>query len=383
MAGKRRTNGEGTIYQLPNGRWRVQITVQRGGKSVRISRKVKTRADARSVLDKLRNDHAGGLNLDGGQMLLSAWLKEWLRDTVKPNRAANTYESYRHSTEAYISGVSVCGSDKKRDLDLGKMPLSKLTPQAVKRWLAELLEHNVGGRTRENAYVVLKRALQVAVESNLIPRNPCVAVDRPAHEPKDANPFELAEALALLEAAKGHKHEALYRLALENGLRQGELFGLLWENVDLKEKRIHIRQQATEVAGKLLVDKPKTKKSIRTLSLTDTAVAALVKHKAAQLKAGTVANPIVFPNEDGGYFRKGTFNRWSWAPLLKAAGLKKRGFHQLRHTYATLMIMRREPINVVSELLGHSSVNVTMSVYAHVLSSMRETATETVAKMFG
>lgn len=383
MAGKRRTNGEGSIYQLPNGRWRVLVTVQSGGKSVRVSRKVATRADARAVLDKLRSEYSSGLNVEGGRMPLSTWLAEWLRDTIKPNKAANTYESYRAAVSMHICGVNVPGNEKKRDFDLGKVRVDKITPQAVKRWLAELMEHEVGARTRENAFVVLQAALQTAVESNYLIRNPCEAVERPAYEPSEASPFELLETKHLLRMVGGHKHEALYRIAIETGMRQGELFGLLWDNVDLKAKQLHVRQQATEVGGKLVIGKPKTKRSIRTLDLTPASLDALIRLKAQQLKAGEAGNPIVFPNQDGGYLRKGSFNRWSWKPLLIQAELGHRGFHQMRHTAATLMLKAGIPINVVSETLGHSSATVTLKIYAHVLGSMRQSATAAMAQLLG
>jgi integrase len=133
---------------------------------------------------------------------------------------------------------------------------------------------------------VAHKALDQAVKWDLIPRNPAEAVKAPTPTPKEMHPLSAQEARRLLEAARGDRLEALYELAIQTGMRQGELLGLRWEDVDLDGQSLRIRRTLTRKGNDsgcaYGVGEPKTKKSRRTVRLTQRTVEALRSHRARQ-----------------------------------------------------------------------------------------------------
>jgi len=139
-------------------------------------------------------------------------------------------------------------------------------------------------------------------------------------------------------AAAGDRLEAIFVLAVSSGLRQGELFGLQWPDVDLDAGAVSIRRQLEERNGKLALTEPKSDKGRRRVELPAFAVEALLAHKARMLAEGRLdsADRPVFCDTRGGLLRKSNFLRNVFQPLLKRAGLPAIRFHDLRHTGSTL-----------------------------------------------
>ncbi len=189
------------------------------------------------------------------------------------------------------------------------------------------------------------------------------------------------ETRRLLETASGDKLEALYVLAIATGLRQGELLALKWEDVDLERGMLRVRRTLTRTGGKVSIGEPKTKKSRRGVNLTAAAVKALQSHLSRQLEAmermGSLYRPggLVFANEVGGIINPSNLRNRTFARLLKLAGLSPdTRFHDLRHTCATLLLSRNVNPKIVSEMLGHSSIAITLDTYSHVLPTMQKSA---------
>ena len=166
-------------------------------------------------------------------------------------------------------------------------------------------------------------------------------------------------------------------LAVTTGLRQGELLGLKWEDVDLEDAVLRVRRTLTRHKGRLLLSDPKTKRSRRTVQLTDTAVEALRAHLTHQMEEmGRLGDlyrdqGLVFATEKGTPVNPSNLRERSFAPLLKRAGLSPIRFHDLRHTCATLLLSRNVNPKIVSEMLGHATVAITLDTYSHVLPSMQ------------
>ncbi len=142
----------------------------------------------------------------------------------------------------------------------------------------------------------------------------------------------------LLTAACEDRFHALYVLAVTTGLRQGELLGLQWGDVDLARAVLHVRHALHEVAGRLWLDEPKTTKARRAVDLPTITVAALREHQAGMVAEGH-PQEFVFCDTQGGPVRKSKLVRRSFLPLLKRAGLPRIRFHDLRHTAATLLLL--------------------------------------------
>lgn len=201
--------------------------------------------------------------------------------------------------------------------------------------------------------------------------------------------LSIEESKKLLRAAKGNRFEALYYLALSTGMRQGELLGLRWRDIDLNERRLVVKHALVVSAeGGMLAD-PKTPGSRRRIELTNQAVEVLKRHKAMQaeerLSRGEVweDHGLVFPNEIGKPVFPGHLIRRSFKPLLKKAKLPNIRFHDLRHSCATHLLSKNIHPKIVSEMLGHSSIKITLDTYSHVLPDMQKPVVETMERIYG
>jgi integrase len=189
------------------------------------------------------------------------------------------------------------------------------------------------------------------------------------------------QAQSLLNAAKGDRLEALYVLAITTGMRQGELLGLRWQDVDLESGSLQVRRTLSQIKGGVaLYKEPKSGKG-RSIRLSGMALEALRRHRVSQneehLKLGSLweDHGLVFPGPVGEPMRRWTLDRRSFAPLLERAGLSGTvTFHGLRHTCATLMLKGGIHAKVVQEVLGHADIALTLNVYSHVLPNMQEDA---------
>jgi len=194
------------------------------------------------------------------------------------------------------------------------------------------------------------------------------------------------QARAFLDTSRGDRLEALYLVAITTGLRQGELLGLRWSDIDLEAGKLAVRRalMAGSVGsrGGAVFDAPKNNKS-RTVKLTSSAVEALKRHKVAQnaerLKLGSLweDHGLVFPNRVGKPMDHNNLYKRDFKKMLKRAGLPLTfRFHDLRHTCATLLLSRNVHMKVVQEMLGHATISQTMDTYSHVLPTMQNAATE-------
>lgn len=169
-------------------------------------------------------------------------------------------------------------------------------------------------------------------------------------------------------------------LSVTTGLRQGLLLGLKREGVDLGESIVRVRRTLTHHKGHLLLGEPKTKKSRRTVRLTEAAVASLNRHCARQMgdkeHRGALYNDqgLVFATERGTLVNPMTSGSVLSSRFSKKAGLPPIRFHGLRHTYATLLLSSNVNPKIVSEMLGHATISTALDTYSHVLPNMQESA---------
>ena len=196
------------------------------------------------------------------------------------------------------------------------------------------------------------------------------------------NPLTPAQTRTLLEAAhaESDRLEALYVLAVTTGLRQGELLGLKWDDVDLEGGMLQVRRTLTTAKGGPVLSAPKTRGSRRSVKLPPTASEALRSHLERQLaeidRVGSLwqENGLIFASEVGELLDRRHVTTHRFKPLLKRAGLPQIRFHDLRHTCATLLLIKNVNPKVVSEMLGHASIAITLDTYSHVLPDMQDSA---------
>jgi len=373
---KRRGKGEGSITQLKNGLWQARITYHEDGVVKRKAFYGKTRKEAQEKLTEALANLQRGLPLAPNEkQTVGEFIQHWLETVAKGQLRPNTYESY-------------CQVFRIRILPhIGGVRLTKLTPQHISGMYAKLQESGLSARSAQYAHAVLHKALNQAVRWNLIPRNPADLVDAPKPKRKELDILSPEQAEALIQAAKGERLEALFVLAITTGLRKGELLGLKWQDVDWNEGKLHVRRALTSVKGGFLEQPPKNGKG-RTVVLTKLALNALHKHRAKQLEERLQAgeywhgSDYVFASEVGRPLQpKTVFAKFKH--LLKKAGLPDIRFHDLRHTAATLLLRQGVHPKVVQEMLGHSSIQMTMDVYSHVLPDLQREAANKLDSLFG
>ena len=191
-----------------------------------------------------------------------------------------------------------------------------------------------------------------------------------------------------MAAAAAHRLSALYVLALYLGLRRGELLGLRWQDVDLDEAKLEVVHNLQRVSGALRLVPPKTEDSARTVPLPRVCVEALRAHRQRQAADRAQAWPdwedhgLVFPSRRGTPMEPDNLRR-SWGLIRQAAGLGPTRVHDLRHTCVTLLLDLGAPPHVVREIVGHSDIEVTMTIYAHVSLEEKRKALAKLGEVLG
>lgn len=226
-------------------------------------------------------------------------------------------------------------------------------------------------------HATLRSALGDALRLGEVQRNVAALVRPPRNTAKAPRPFTLDEARTFLQAVRGNRLEALYVLAVTTGLRQAELLGLRWTDLDLEGATLTVSHTLQRLEGAYRLVEPKTRRSRRTLALPELATCALRTHRVRQaeekLAVGKGWNDLdlVFTSLKGRPLNATVLYR-DFKRILTGAGLPSVRFHDLRHGCATLLLLQGVHPRLVMEQLGHSAIGVTMDCYSHVLSELRE-----------
>lgn len=364
---KKRGNGEGCISKEskgPNkGRYRIVLTWTAGGKTIRRAKTAWKHADAVAKLEELKAERARGI-VSVGKMTTADYLDHWL---AMQECEESTRQWYKSAIEKHIKP------------GIGSIPLVTLDSLQSETWWTSF---KAGDRTREACFEILADAFAQAIRSRYIMYNPFESIDKPKYEPDEIFPFTLDESKQILKTTEGTRNHIIAVLALQTGMRIGEILGLEWTKVSFRDKTIRIDQQAAELKGKVTLKKPKTRSSIRTINMTNEIATALTSHKAILLKEGNAGSPMVYPAPKGGLTNRGNVRHRWWDPLLIKLGIEHRGIHHARHTFATLALSSGVDVLVVSKTLGHSRASTTWDIYGHVVKGTEHKAVETVSKLF-
>jgi integrase len=382
MAGKR-GNGEGTIKQRTitlkdgtrkSGGWEAQISL---GSGVRKSFYGRTRQEVASKLAAARRDLDKGMFIVRDErQTVGQYLTTWLAD-VQTQIRPSSHRRYGDYVRLHLVPA------------LGKIPLTKLTAQQVQALYTRKRADGLSATTVHSLHGVLHRALKDAERLGLVQRNVSEQVRPPRRSTAEMQTLTEEQAARFLAAAEGDRFHALYVLALTTGMREGELLGLRWGDVDLDRGRLQVRVAVQETATVYILAEPKTGHSRRTIGLSSLAVQALRDHRGRQLEERLALGPawteqdLVFPSAVGGLMIPHNLAKRGFKRVLKHAGLPDLHFHCLRHTAATTLLSRGVSPKVVSEMLGHADISITLRVYAHVTPHMQQTAVDVMQHVFG
>jgi integrase len=359
---KRRGRNEGSIWKEGN-RWRAAVSLD--GK--RTTKSFTTKEQSNEWIREMKNQIDKGLTYTATQLTLQQYLTDWL-PIHKTGLTPKTGERYEQITRDYILPY------------LGKYKLKDLRSEHVEKCYQTLLQNHVGSRLIRFAHSILHRCLSDGVKRGIIGFNAAYGARKPKLIQKEMKILDESQVLQFLIAAQGDRYEALYHLAIRTGMRQGEILGLKWSDLDWNRGIIRVNRQAQRVKGRGMVFfPPKTKSGRRSIQLGGQMMQLLREHRSRLQVEKALAgdrwqeNDLIFPTMIGTIQSQSEILK-RFKRLLQKAGLEKIRFHDLRHTAASLMLNNGVPALVVSKILGHSKPSTTLDIYGHLIPIMQEDA---------
>ena len=305
---------------------------------------------------------------------LGEWMQQWLEGYVRLCCAPRTYEGYERNIRCHINPA------------LGLIMLSELRPEHLDVFYSSLLKEGridgkggLAGQSVLHIHRILSEALTFAVKRGLLFRNIADLVDPPRVSQFDRKTLTPEEVMRLLEAARGSPYFPAINMGEKTGMRQGEILGLRWRDVDFEQKSVSVVQVLHKRRGVCYFREPKSRSSRRRIATQPSLVKFLQWHRAEMeginLLLGRTLTPddLVFAKPDGSPLDPSTLQH-AFRRIVRAAGLEGIRFHDLRHTHASLLLMAGVHPKIVQERLGHSTVAITLDLYSHTVSSLQMAA---------
>jgi integrase len=376
----RRRNGEGCVLQRKDGRWAAVLSTEGGKRKTIYGDTPEAVVDA---LARARNQQLDHIPFTDERLTVRHWLETWLRNVKPPVIQPKSWQTYENHVRLHLVPK------------LGHIRLVKLQPQDVRDFMSERLEAGYSTSAVKDFRAALRTALNQAINDGLIQRNAAKLAKPPEVESRPMDVYTPAEARRLIEAARGHRLEALFTTATALGLRKSECRGLQWADIDFERGLLTVRHNLQRVKRvrrgdvvkdgerktELLLGKPKgrKKKLDPPLRLPRIVLESLRRHQAAQAEERLLCGSAW--KGDGRYVfttHLGTplehLDR-EFHPICDKAGLRRIRFHDLRHSAASILIAQGVHPKAIQELLRHSSIQLTMDIYGHLFEQMqRETA---------
>ncbi|MBI4304835.1 MAG: site-specific integrase [Chloroflexi bacterium] len=374
--------GEGAIYKItrPNGQevWVLALSKTVGGKRERTVRYFPTFARANREATKLKRALDTGGVAPGERPTVAQHMRGWL-ESVRGSLRPRSWVSYEEIVRLHIIPA------------LGDRHLDELTRQDIEALMQAKVRTGKSPRRADMIRKTLGVALGSAMSDNLLSRNVARLTRPPKQKRREMRIWPRETVTAFLTGVRGagDRYAPLYQLALETGMRQGEILGLHWDDVAFDRGLMRVARSLERVPGGGLVEsEPKTSGSRRTLTIEAGLVKALREWQAAQLAEARAAGPVwnltpyVFTAEGGTSIDASNLTR-RFQRTVKALGLPVIRFHDMRHTNASLLLAAGVPITTVSARLGHASAVVTLGVYGHLIPASEREAAGRIASMLG
>ena len=306
---------------------------------------------------------------------LTQYLSGWL-ETVRPTIKPRTHESYALNARRILP-------------HLGRVRLDALTPAQVQDCYNQLLASGLSPRSVQQAHALLHKALADAMRLDLVPRNVAGAVNVPRPRRREMQTLTAEQLQLLFEVTRDDRFGALWVLLGTAGLRLGEALGLKWSDIEFSRRTLLVRRAVQRQKGGvgLVFVEPKTARSRRTIQLSTLAADALKRHQERQtFERKTAAeawhdHDLVFCTHAGNPLEIARIHD-NFKPSLARTGLPNIRVHDLRHTAATLMLEQGVHPKVVQEMLGHSSIALTLDTYSHVAPTMHRDAVNRIDALF-
>jgi integrase len=372
----RKANGSGSVYRRrTDGRWAGMLYVtEADGRRIRRTFYGKTRQDVERRLVEVRSKAEAGVPMTPSRLTLGAYLEEWLTQIVAPRVRPNTLAAYRFHVERHLTP------------DLGARKLGKLTAREVRLYLDSLKQRGEGVRTIRYVHATLRAALEDAMREELIEKNVAKLVRPPATPRSERHPLSVEEIRMFLKATREDRLHALYVVIAILGLRRSEALGLMWADVDLDAGTLCVVRGLHRVGGRLLLLDTKTARSRRTIPLPEPVRQVLTAHRERQeqerveLAERWPASGHVFTTAIGTPLDPDNCSKAVKA-ALERSGVRPVRLHDFRHGCVSVLLGLGVPPRTVMEIAGHSALEMTMNVYAHVTLDDKRAALDRLGRL--
>lgn len=337
------------------------------GKKLKRESGFKTKKEAEKALIERQAQLDKGTYVEPTKTLYKDFLMEWLEMRSK-SISPQTYSTHITNAKKHIIP------------EIGDIPLTKLNAMAIQRLVNNLSAKGYESSTIKRIVDIVSGSLNYAEKMDLIVKNPCKRVEKPKIKKKEASIWDKDQILAFLRVAEKSRYYMAFLLALMTGMRQGEVLGLRWKDVDFDNKVISIRQTLSH-DGKSFQQGGKTKGSVRSINISDVTVTYLKKHRKTVLEEKLALGAdykdydLVVCTSLGTPINPSNVRR-EMKKLAHEAGVPLIKFHEQRHTHASHLIMQGVNAKIVSERLGHSKVQMTLDTYSHLLPNMQADVSE-------
>ena len=373
-------------------RLRVDLGRDSNGKRIRKTFYGQSKKDAENKLEKYKNGLNSGLTNDYDRLTLGNVCKLWLFEKVKNTVKPSTFEKYEGVYRLYV-----------KPSPLYPIKLKDLKGLDIQRYYNDLFNSGKSTNVIKNLDKLLKSFFNYCIDEGYIIRNYCMGKSITIPEKNSVNEnkkdditvFTVDEQEQFINAVQNHRLKALFLLDLGTGLREGEILGLKWNDIDFENCTVSVKRAikgVTLIKGNkrqyhLIEQTPKTKNSIRTIPFPENLVPILKKHRLQQkeerIKAGSAytKNDYIFCTELGLPIDPRNLRR-SYERVLKKYNIPYKKFHSLRHTFATRLFENGVPLKTVQMLLGHSNINITANIYTHVMPPEKFKAIDKINSIF-
>lgn len=354
----------------------IELGKDENGKRRQIMRRgFKTKKEAEEAYNKAQYEiQQEGRCVEPSKLLYKDYLNEWLSNK-RHNLSQQTFELYSANITNHIEPA------------LGGIKLTKLSALHIQRFITELKNKELSNSTVERIFSIVNASLNNAVKKELLNKNVAALVDKPKVKQRELQVWDVEMVQMFLKTARDQDPRLYiaFHLALLTGMRQGEILGLRWQDVDFERGNLIIRQTLSH-DGKTLKTGGKSKNSVRSVAVDEATLESLKKHRRmivqekVHLGGEYVDNDLVVCTSKGTPITPRNLNR-TWYRLLKLSELPKIRFHDLRHSHASLLLKLGKHPKIVQERLGHASIKLTLDTYSHVMPNMQEEAAKELGRM--
>ena len=342
------------------GQWCIDFYDQYSRRRLKVLPKGTTKKQAKKVLAAIEGQVERGVYIPKVDLpTFSRVAQDWLR-YKRPNLRESTYGAYEGHIHNHL------------DSHFGHIVINRINFDSIEKYMDKAVREGVTPPTLKKILITLGGILKYATRKRYIDFNPSREIDKPkgnGSAKENVNFLKPPEIRIMIENTEGQKYKVLFKLAVMSGMREGELLGLKWTDIDWFNSQVHVKRTFNH--GRFY--EPKSEASRRCIDLGPSVISELKKWQLACLPNEL---DLIFPNAEGNPMDCMNLVKRHFHPALRRAGLRRIRFHDLRHTYAALLIDQGEHPKYIQRQMGHSSIKVTMDTYGHLMEKVNPEASK-------